>query len=133
MAIFTQHFHKDKTDLFDTRNILNGMVLLNISITGGNHMKKLLALLLTLALLAGCLPMAFAAAEKLPMELSDAVDGVSAYLTADLKTGSYSDWTILQLARSGNLTEQLRTDYLRDMAQKLQACNGVLDQKNNTT
>ncbi len=96
-------------------------------------MKKLLALLLTLALLAGCLPMAFAAAEKLPMELSDAVDGVSAYLTADLKTGSYSDWTILQLARSGNLTEQLRTDYLRDMAQKLQACNGVLDQKNNTT
>lgn len=98
-------------------------------------MKKLLAVLLTLALLAGCLPMAFAAeaAGKLPMELADAVDGVSAYLTAKLNTGSYSDWTVLQLARSGNLPEQTRTDYLRATAQKLQACNGVLDQKNNTT
>ena len=42
-------------------------------------MKKLIALLLALALLVGVLPAAFAAdAAALPMELADAVDGVSA-------------------------------------------------------
>ncbi len=97
-------------------------------------MKRTIAFLLTLALLLSVLPAAFAAeAAALPMELADAVDGVSDYLTATRKEGSYSDWTILQLARSGNLTEELRTEYLAYMAQQIREKKGVMDEYNNTT
>lgn len=97
-------------------------------------MKRTIAILLTLALLLSALPMAFAVeATALPMTLGDAVDGVSDYLTATRKEGSFSDWTILQLARSGNLTEELRTEYLAYMAQKIRDNKGVMDEYNHTT
>lgn len=35
--------------------------------------------------------------------------------------------SILQLARSGNLTDAMRQDYLASLAEKLRACGGVLD------
>ncbi|MGM9524500.1 MAG: S-layer homology domain-containing protein [Faecousia sp.] len=97
-------------------------------------MKRTIAFLLTLALLLSVLPAAFAAeTAALPMELADAVDGVSDYLTATRKEGSFSDWTILQLARSGNLTEELRMEYLAHMAQEIRENKGVMDEYNNTT
>lgn len=97
-------------------------------------MKRTIAFLLTLALLLSVLPMALAAeAAALPMPLADAVDGASDYLIETRKVGSFSDWTILQLARSGNLTEELRAEYLTDMAQRVHESNGVMDQNNNTT
>ena len=97
-------------------------------------MKRTIALLLTLALLLGTLPMAFAAeVAALPMALGDAVDGVSDYLAAARKEGSFSDWTILQLARSGNLSEELRTAYLAHMAQTIREKKGVMDEYSNTT
>ena len=97
-------------------------------------MKRTIAFLLTLALLLSVLPAAFAAeTAALPMELADAVDGVSDYLTATRKEGSFSDWTILQLARSGNLTEELRMEYLAHMAQEIWENKGVMDEYNNTT
>ncbi len=97
-------------------------------------MKRTIAFLLTLALLLSMVPMAFAAeTAALPMALADAVDGVSEYLVSARKEGSFSDWTILQLARSGNLTDTLRKDYLLYTAQKLRACGGVADAANNTT
>lgn len=97
-------------------------------------MKKLIALLLALALLAGVLPAAFAAeAAALPMELADAVDGVSAYLDASRTEGVYSDWTIFQLARSGNLSDELRAAYLAYMNEKIKTAEGVMDANNNTT
>lgn len=56
------------------------------------------------------------------------MDGVSAYCTAAMQAaGTYSDWSILQLARSGNLTDAMRQDYLASLAEKLRACGGVLD------
>lgn len=97
-------------------------------------MKRTIAFLLTLALLLSVLPAAFAAeTAALPMELADAVDGASDYLAQTCKEGSYSDWTILQLARSGNLTEELRTEYLTYMAQQIREKEGVMDEYNNTT
>ena len=97
-------------------------------------MKRTIAFLLTLALLLGMVPMALAAeAAALPMALADAVDGVSDYLVETRKEGSFSDWTILQLARSGNLPEELRTEYLAYMAQQVREKNGVMDEHNNTT
>ena len=85
-------------------------------------MKKLIALLLALALIAGVLPAAFAAeAAALPMTVADAVDGVSAYLDAARTEGVYSDWTIFQLARSGNLSNELRAAYLAYMNEKIRA------------
>lgn len=97
-------------------------------------MKRTIALLLTLALLLSTLPMAFAAeVAALPMALGDAVDGVSDYLAAARKEGSFSDWTILQLARSGNLSEELRTAYLAHMAQTIREKKGVMDEYSNTT
>ena len=97
-------------------------------------MKRTIAFLLTLALLLSVLPAAFAAeAAALPMELADAVDGISDYLIETRTAGSFSDWTILQLARSGNLTEELRTEYLAYMAQQIREKEGVMDEYNNTT
>ncbi len=97
-------------------------------------MKRTIAFLLTLALLLSVLPAAFAAeAAALPMELADAVDGISDYLIETRTAGSFSDWTILQLARSGNLTEELRTEYLAYMAQQIREKKGVMDEFNNTT
>ena len=62
------------------------------------------------------------------MTVAEAVDGVSAYCTAAMQAaGTYSDWSILQLARSGNLTDAMRQDYLASLAEKLRACGGVLD------
>ena len=77
-------------------------------------MKKLISGLVLLAMLA-CLVLPAAAAEPtaLPMTVAEAVDGVSAYCTAAMQAaGTYSDWSILQLARSGNLTDAMRQDYL---------------------
>ena len=92
-------------------------------------MKKLISGLVLLAMLA-CLVLPAAAAEPtaLPMTVAEAVDGVSAYCTAAMQAaGTYSDWSILQLARSGNLTDAMRQDYLASLAEKLRACGGVLD------
>ena len=92
-------------------------------------MKKLISGLVLLAMLA-CLVLPAAAAEPtaLPMTVAEAVDGVSAYCTAAMQAaGTYSDWSILQLARSGNLTDTMRQDYLASLAEKLRACGGVLD------
>ena len=72
-------------------------------------MKKLISGLVLLAMLA-CLVLPAAAAEPtaLPMTVAEAVDGVSAYCTAAMQAaGTYSDWSILQLARSGNLTDAI--------------------------
>ena len=92
-------------------------------------MKKLISGLVLLAMLA-CLvlPAAAAVPTALPMTVAEAVDGVSAYCTAAMQAaGTYSDWSILQLARSGNLTDAMRQDYLASLAEKLRACGGVLD------
>ena len=92
-------------------------------------MKKLISGLVLLAMLA-CLVLPAAAAEPtaLPMTVAEAVDGVSAYCTAAMQAaGTYSDWSILQLARSGNLTDAMRQDYLASLAEKLRACGGVLE------
>ena len=92
-------------------------------------MKKLISGLVLLAMLA-CLVLPAAAAEPtaLPMTVAEAVDGVSAYCTAAMQAaGTYSDWSILQLARSGNLTDAMRQDYLASLAEKLRTCGGVLD------
>ena len=92
-------------------------------------MKKLISGLVLLAMLA-CLVLPAAAAEPtaLPMTVAEAVDGVSAYCTAAMQAaGTYSDWSILQLARSGNLTDAMRQDYLASLAEKLRACGGMLD------
>ena len=92
-------------------------------------MKKLISGRVLLAMLA-CLVLPAAAAEPtaLPMTVAEAVDGVSAYCTAAMQAaGTYSDWSILQLARSGNLTDAMRQDYLASLAEKLRACGGVLD------
>ncbi len=83
-------------------------------------MKKLISGLVLLAMLA-CLVLPAAAAEPtaLPMTVAEAVDGVSAYCTAAMQAaGTYSDWSILQLARSGNLTDAMRQDYLASLAEK---------------
>ena len=92
-------------------------------------MKKLISGLVLLAMLA-CLVLPAAAAEPtaLPMTVAEAVDGVSAYCTAAMQAaGTYSDWSILQLARSGNLTDAMPQDYLASLAEKRRACGGVLD------
>lgn len=98
-------------------------------------MKKIIALLLAAALLLGMLPMAMAAeAVAMPLTAAETADGVAAYLTAQIqKSGRYSDWTMMQLARGGNLPEELRADYLRAMAVKVRAVKGVLDARYNTT
>ena len=93
-------------------------------------MKKLISGLVLLAMLA-CLVLPAAAAEPaaLPMTVAEAVDSVSAYCAATMQAaGTYSDWSILQLARSGNLTDAMRQDYLATLAEKLRACGGVLDE-----
>lgn len=96
-------------------------------------MKKLISCLLIPALLLCLVTAAFAAdAKALPMTVSEAVDGVSAYLSGAMSDGSYSDWSILQLARSGNLNDAMREEYLASVEQKLKDCGGVLSEKNYT-
>lgn len=89
-------------------------------------MRKLLAVLMVLGLVLCMLPVA--AAVELPMELGEAVDQVSAYFTSVMGEGVYSDWAVLQLARSGNLTEAMRQDYLDTLEKTLKDCGGVLDE-----
>lgn len=89
-------------------------------------MRKLLAILMVLGLVLCMLPVA--AAVELPMELGEAVDQVSAYFTSVMGEGVYSDWAVLQLARSGNLTEAMRQDYLDTLEKTLKDCGGVLDE-----
>lgn len=94
-------------------------------------MKKWIPLALVFCLvLSMVVPVSAAEAISLPVPLSEAVDGVSAYLSDTMQSaGAYSEWSILQLARSGNLTDAMRSAYLQSVKEKLDACGGVLDNR----
>ena len=97
--------------------------------------KKIISLLLALALLLGTAPAAFAAVSD--ATLSSAVTGTAAYIYSTTPTpqvGSIGgEWAVLGLARSGySVPEQYYQDYYATVEKYVQDCKGVLHDKKYT-
>ena len=97
--------------------------------------KKIISLLLALALLLGTAPAAFAAVSD--ATLSSAVTGTAAYIYSTTPTpqvGSIGgEWAVLGLARSGySVPEKYYQDYYATVEKYVQDCKGVLHDKKYT-
>ena len=94
--------------------------------------KRILSLILALALAFSLAPAAFAAVSD--STLSSAVSGTAAYIyatTPSPQPGSIGgEWAVLGLARSGySVPDQYYQDYYTAVEQYVEECNGVLSER----